>query len=197
MPKIEHLEPPSGFTQISIDRFSPYHSTPEQFGIGALTPFTSYNGLYPADAQLADIAYHFTGDYVTPLLENADLIARLRLAIGVWQNAWRKKGRPPTLRVVDQGQGDVVVTDTRQIAASPLTVMTRDQLETLILLERPHAVGALGRADREHIAFLRERNFVVEHEGVLQSVVNRPTTVMGLMALREQSAPAEALATSW
>ena len=178
MPKIEHLEPPSGFTQISLDRFSPYHNTPEQFGIGALTPFKSYNGLYPADARLADIAYHFTGDYGTPLLERPELISRIALAIGVWQNAWRAKARLPALRVIDQGSGNVVVADTRRIAASPLTVISREMLQTLVSLERPWPVANLAGADAGHIRFLRERNFVIKHEGILQSVVTRPLTVL-------------------
>ena len=192
MPKIEHLQPPSGFTQISLDRFSPYHSTPEQFGIGALTPFKSYNGLYPAHARLADIAYHFNGDYVTPLLANPDLIAKVTLAIGVWQNGWRDQQRLPVVRVIDRGSGEVAIADTRRIAASPLTVISREMLETLVFLERPQPATNLAGADAGHIQFLRERNFVIEHEAMVQSVVTRPLTIMKMIAAEAPGTPAEA-----
>ncbi|MEI9989189.1 MAG: RiPP maturation radical SAM C-methyltransferase [Rhizomicrobium sp.] len=173
MPKIEHLQPPSGLNRIIVDRFSPYHNTPEQFGIESIAPVRGYEGLYPADAPLADIAYHFTGSYSTPLLEDKDTLARLQLAIGVWKHQWSRMDRLPALRVVDNGGGDLAIADTRRVAVAGLTVLPRRMFEVLKYFERPRPSEGLDGAMANDVRFLLERHFVVEHEGLLLAVVTR------------------------
>ena len=176
LPKIEHLQPPSGLNRIIVDRFSPYHNTPGQFGIESIAPVGGYQGLYPADAPLSDIAYHFTGRYSTPLLEDKDMVARLQLAIGVWKHQWSRTDRLPALRVVDTGGGDLAIADTRRVAAAGLTVISRRMLEVLKHFERPRPLEDLDGAMAAEARFLLERHFVVAHDGLLLAVVTRPYT---------------------
>ncbi|MCM2257847.1 MAG: hypothetical protein NDJ94_19615 [Vicinamibacteria bacterium] len=63
IPALEHLQPPHEFSRLLVDRFSPYFDSRTSFGIEAVAPLRSYRGLYPRDARLADIAYHFRGRY--------------------------------------------------------------------------------------------------------------------------------------
>ena len=174
IPKIEHFQPPSGLNKIIIDRFSPYHNNPEQFGIEDVTPVAGYRGLYPADAPISDIAYHFSGRYSTPLLNDAETVAQMRLAIGVWKHQWRNGATPPTLRIVDNKSGVLAIADTRRVAKCGLTVISREVLDTLTYLERPHAVSGMPDDVALHLEFLLEHDFVAEHEGQFLTLVTRP-----------------------
>jgi hypothetical protein len=176
LPKLEHLHAPTGCSEIIIDRFSPYHTDPAQFGISAIEPFPSYRGLYPPDAPLNDIAYHFNGHYSTPLLADREFVATLRAAITRWQTLWSGSGPQPYLRAIDTGKGDVAIADTRRIAVDAMSIISRDADMALRHLERPRSRDTLPTELAAHIEELLERHFVVEHEGALLSVVTRPRT---------------------
>jgi ribosomal peptide maturation radical SAM protein 1 len=64
IPSFFHLFPPSGFSQIRLDRFSPNFTHAEMHGFTNVRPFESYNSLYdlPAD-EIARLAYFFQYDY--------------------------------------------------------------------------------------------------------------------------------------
>jgi ribosomal peptide maturation radical SAM protein 1 len=194
LPKIEHLQPPSGLNKIIIDRFSPYHNTPEQFGIENVVPVAGYTGLYPADASLSDIAYHFTGRYSTSMLEDKDTIPKLEIAIGAWKQRWRQIDRLPALRIVDDGGRQVAIADTRSIAVAGLTVISRAVYETLKHFERPQPREAVEGSLAQTVRFLLERNFLVDHEGLLLSVVTRSRNGLGRRTPRAGTKSAVAMA---
>ena len=59
LPRIAHLEPPRAIGRIRYDRFSPFHSDPERFGIH-LDPNRAYGHIYPlAPEDLVELAYFF------------------------------------------------------------------------------------------------------------------------------------------
>jgi ribosomal peptide maturation radical SAM protein 1 len=59
LPKLVHLRPPNGVSDIEFHRFSPYHSRPLEFGI-ELKPSWQYSYIYPfPEETLARIAYLF------------------------------------------------------------------------------------------------------------------------------------------
>src|SRR5262249_42314429 len=59
LPKLVHLRPPNGVSDIEFHRFSPYHSRPSEFGI-ELKPSWQYSYIYPfPEETLARIAYIF------------------------------------------------------------------------------------------------------------------------------------------
>lgn len=63
--KLHHLDPPMNFAPIRIDRFSPYHERPEDYGIENLRPHSAYARIYVGmtPSQLEGTAYIFVGDY--------------------------------------------------------------------------------------------------------------------------------------
>lgn len=81
--KLVHLRPPSGVVEIEYHRFSPYHKTPEAFGI-RLRPSPKYSLLYPLpEEELARLAYLFVradeDGRARPYID------RLRAAVLTWQ----------------------------------------------------------------------------------------------------------------
>jgi ribosomal peptide maturation radical SAM protein 1 len=172
IPAIEHLRPPAGFSALLIDRFSPYFNTPQAFGIGALAPLRSYRGLYPGDARLDDIAYHFRGRYTTALIEDVDTRRAITRAIGEWRIQWVVKAAPE-LRVAEVHDAGVVIADTRRIAEEPRVMLSHEQDEVLRLLERPRGRDGLDPAAVPIVEELLARRYLIEHEGKLLSVVVR------------------------
>jgi ribosomal peptide maturation radical SAM protein 1 len=61
---IWHLDPPTGHGPIRLDRFSPYHAAPAEFGMVGIRPMEPFVHLYPFEPeQVMDIAYYFEFDY--------------------------------------------------------------------------------------------------------------------------------------
>jgi len=170
IPALEHLEPPNHFSKLIVDRFSPYHATPEEFGITEIEPIAAYRGLFPRDARLDAIAYHFKGRYTTALLDDPDARLAMARAIGVWRLQWIARGAPE-LEIVSE-DGMPMVVDTRRIAVVAQTPLIPEWDRTLRLLERPRAPGDLN-ADSAVVEALIERGYVIAHEGLLLSVVTR------------------------
>jgi len=51
LPAIWHLDPPTGCGPIRMDRFSPYHTDPEGFGLADVRPMASFTYLYPFERR--------------------------------------------------------------------------------------------------------------------------------------------------
>lgn len=65
VPKIRHLMAPIGVSTLRFDRFSPYHVSPESFGLTGLSPYPAYAYIYRdiPGAEIANLAYYFIADY--------------------------------------------------------------------------------------------------------------------------------------
>jgi ribosomal peptide maturation radical SAM protein 1 len=172
MPRLAHLQPPTGAHRIVIDRFSPNFDESEAMGIGPIEPLRSYYALYPPEAAVTDIAYHFFGDYSTDLLRQPDVLERLKEGIAEWQRAWEHNAHP-VLQLFEAGTSTFII-DTRPIARAATTRLSADQLATLLHFERAHPRAGLDPALGATVAWLLEHNFLIEHEGKLMSVVVRP-----------------------
>ena len=63
--KMRHLTPPQGSAPVRFDRFSPYHSSPDAFGIVSLAPYPAYSYVYRGLSQemLPKLAYYFVGEF--------------------------------------------------------------------------------------------------------------------------------------
>lgn len=63
--KVRHLAPPTGVSTLRFDRFSPYHDSPETFGLRSLRPYPSYGYVYRnlAASDIGDLAYYFHTEY--------------------------------------------------------------------------------------------------------------------------------------
>ncbi len=109
LPSLYHLPPPHGCGRVRVDRFSPYFTHPDRYGIVNLRPNTAFAHVFPFPRDtLAKLAYYFdfdyadgrrVEDYVAPLLE--------RVAI------WCGLAGSVTLRMFDRGDGVLIIHDTR------------------------------------------------------------------------------------
>jgi ribosomal peptide maturation radical SAM protein 1 len=172
MPKLAHLEAPGGAHRILIDRYSPYYKDPAGLGINAVSPFETYRALYPPEVATEDVAYHFDGHYSTGLLDSPRLIERFDAAVADWRRSYHAERRP-MLQMALSREGALVL-DTRPIARTLMTRLSPGQYEALVELERPKARAAIDPALAADADWLVERDFVIEHEGKLMSVVVRP-----------------------
>ena len=59
---MHHLQPPKALFHISLDRFSPYFTRPDEYEISELRPLDAYHSGYPTESEAASCAYHFVGD---------------------------------------------------------------------------------------------------------------------------------------
>ncbi|MEK7992772.1 MAG: RiPP maturation radical SAM C-methyltransferase [Planctomycetota bacterium] len=126
IPLVDHLNPPSGLCHLSIDRFSPYHATPERHGIRAMWPERGYFDVYPADCDFDNLAYHFEGDYDTAARRDPDLVAELDAAIEHWRTLWHDEERvPPVLAVRALGEEAFLIVDTRGIRTKMFHLVDR------------------------------------------------------------------------
>jgi ribosomal peptide maturation radical SAM protein 1 len=177
MPKIAHLQPTSGAHKIVIDRFSPFFNEPEALGVGPITPYRIYRAFYPPGAVLTDIAYHFdANEYSTEFLDHPEVLVRLHAAIKQWKDAWSRDPRP-VLQLFEKGTSTFVL-DTRPIAREAVTRLSPEQDAALQHLERPRSRAAIDPQFAEAADWLVARDFVIDHEGKLMSVVVRPRTVI-------------------
>jgi ribosomal peptide maturation radical SAM protein 1 len=107
--KVRHLTAPVACGPVRFDRFSRYHSNPQQFGITKLSPHPVYELIYSGIAKedVQRLAYHFGGEYDSKQYLNlygAELISLIRV--------WREQGQGVTL--CHSGDGSTVtVFDTR------------------------------------------------------------------------------------
>ncbi len=109
VPSLTHLEPPRLFP-LWLDRFSPYHDRPADFGLEQVGPMPWYRFVYPVEpALLADLAYSFDHRYVDGRDPEA-YIEPLRRAIRAWQGGGAAAYRSLRYR---RGPGFLVVRDRR------------------------------------------------------------------------------------
>jgi ribosomal peptide maturation radical SAM protein 1 len=174
LPKLVHLPPPTGLNPIIIDRFSPYHKDHRDFGISEISPSRNYTGLYPPGAPLVDIAYQFSGRFTTPLLQDTELVAQLRQAVGEWTIRWNTGARAPRLELHRTAGGGMVVMDSRGAKRPALHPLSPSEDAALRYFERPRPAVADHGAHTDHIARLLRHDLLVAHEDVLLSVVVRP-----------------------
>jgi ribosomal peptide maturation radical SAM protein 1 len=113
MASLHHLEPPDGCGPIRVDRFSPFFTTPDAFGLCDIRPDRSYSYVYdlPAEA-LANLAYYFEHDYA----DGRDLSAYGALHEAV--AAWEADAEGSRLVYYDDGSALTVERTQRGAAAS-------------------------------------------------------------------------------
>lgn len=146
LPLIHHLEPPSGFFHLTIDRFSPYFERPEAYGIEATGPWPGYQMILPAEADINKVAYHFSGKYEAASRTNMDLVIQIEREIQKWKASWEKEVKvlgiamrtPPALRVSREADGQYILTDTRGLPATSSRYKLTRQQASAALVGRPY-----------------------------------------------------------
>ncbi len=175
---IEHLRPPQYCVPIVIDRFSPHHRDPQAFGIDSYLPYPGFAALFPPGSPVMDLAYHFIGQHSTAFMSDGDLLGAVHDAYDVWHAQWQGRVRAPVLTALDIGpDAPVVIADTRRVASARMTSISRACDDALRVLEKPRRLESLDPQVAAFVPMLLQNRFVIEHEGLLLSVVTRPRPV--------------------
>jgi ribosomal peptide maturation radical SAM protein 1 len=113
---IWHLEPPTGYGPIRLDRFSPYHAAPEAFGMENIRPMAPFSYLYPFErAEVMEIAYYFDFDYADNRTDDVYAHDAVQLA-----QAWSADTARGMLAMHEDVDGSLYLIDTRrELAAAP------------------------------------------------------------------------------
>ncbi len=171
MPRLTHLQPPSGSGPVRFDRFSPYQMTPEAFGLGQMEPLSVFSYLYPfGAARLGDIACYFE---VRQRYSNASpqTVSRLLCAIDAW-----KAANGEALQASDNGSR-LGIADTRHgqqsrfelVGADRATYILCDQIRTPgKLVQELHELGYGSFSKEDIVAFLDrlvDANLVLKSDG--------------------------------
>lgn len=189
LPLLAHLQPPSGCAPIRLDRFSPFFTRAERYGLKRIRPSPAYYYVYPfGRREIARLAYFFDFDY--PDGRNPqDYLLEVRTEINNWfivRNPEIKTEDYPRLEATCLDGGGMLVTDTRPCAPVPSVVITG--LEARVLLRCDSAQSFVGlvrffqpTADEERLrnalASLESQKLLVEmngHYGALPVFRNRP-----------------------
>jgi ribosomal peptide maturation radical SAM protein 1 len=112
IPLLAHLYPPSGVQQVRFDRYSPYFTKAEAYGL-ELTPMDFYSYIYPFTKEsITDLAYYFTdtnlsAEYLTTMIRWID---KIRQKFDVWEAKWKGNDptKPPRLHFQRDGENTVV-----------------------------------------------------------------------------------------
>ncbi len=180
IPRLVHLPPPSGVFPVRFDRFSPYFTKAESYGL-KLAPIDFYPKVYPfPPASLARLAYYFADrNPAAPYaLAVARWIERLRLAIAAWAEPWSRGEapvlcfeRPGATTIRDTRSGSAVVHEVGEAGRRLLAALARpaaeSELATLVADDPTLGGGALAA----EIAHLSERALVFEDRHKLVSLV--------------------------
>jgi ribosomal peptide maturation radical SAM protein 1 len=168
IPLLTHLHPPAGVFPIRFDRFSPYYTEAEEYGLD-LHPLDWYELTYPYPADALDrLAYYFSDhDFMAPYAMNAArMVTRLRAKVDHWKTLWAS-GSKPELRLVERG-GAAFVFDSR--SGTPLEhPLTADAKRVLDALATPKKLQNVGKelpdVDVEAEVAGLMRQGLVFHEG--------------------------------
>jgi len=107
---ITHLQPPKGFGRIWLERFSPYYTDAEAFGVRGVRPSGSYTEVYPEHVGLDRLAYFF--DYEMPDAlgkaahgtAHAPILGETARWVAHWQELWARSMQPSlTFRRIPRG----------------------------------------------------------------------------------------------
>lgn len=199
LPRLVHLPPPSGAFPVRFDRYSPYFTQTERFGLD-LAPFDFYRYIYPFEEQgLARLAYYFVDRNPAPpyAVALAKWIVRLRRAVDAWTAAWAG-GAPPSLHLaspdgalVHDSRGGAAVTHDLGVPGARLLAVlaeptTRAELPKLVDLAPPEIEAELAR--------LRALGLLLEDgERLVSLVLPRPVRPARMLArYAPTEVPAEA-----
>jgi len=145
VPLLTHLAPPAGCTALRLDRFSPFHSNPTDFGIERVRPAVAYYYVFPLGRhELARLAYFFEFDYADGR-DPKSYINRLQDEIVKWLNA---HGGPIAERPrLDASPyfGGLLIEDTRKAAVKHREVLSGMSARLYLSCDTAKSVATLAR----------------------------------------------------
>jgi ribosomal peptide maturation radical SAM protein 1 len=198
IPSLVHLPHPSGVGPFRLDRFSPFFTQSEQFGLLRVRPMPAYYYVYPLGRRaLARLAYYFDFDY-------SDDRAPLQYIGGLYrqvQNWWKHRSSAndsrPRLDAIGMEDG-LAITDTRPGIAVPETRLKGLAARLYTFCDSAQSIKAILRefaGETEEMEIIRElQNLIsgklmVEMDGQYLSLAvfrNRPAQWHGKSRVEQQ-----------
>jgi ribosomal peptide maturation radical SAM protein 1 len=188
LPLISHLQPPQEqspdplwtwrVTQIRYERYSPYHSRPQDFGLElAANRFYSY--VYPlSEGSLDDLAYFFEDRELLKFPRTGPRVDEEtrpgRRALEEWVDHWIRiywKGLPLILSMLDQEE-KLKIIDTRPCGPQRFVTLEGRQRELYLACETPQTPASIS-ADAEELDQLVERKLMLRLGGRYLSLAVR------------------------
>ncbi len=142
---IMHLQPPVGFFQLSLDRFSMYHKAPKKYAINNLRPLAAYDDVYPTWANKNKLAYYFEGDYYSEIMEDANFVQKMDDKIRQWQDQWLNQ-TIPIFHFKQLSEKTVMLIDNRFDINKPVT--------NLFPIEQAYQIAMPSRIKADHDSYL-------------------------------------------
>ncbi len=183
IPLIHHLQPPLGFAQITIDRFSPLFMEPQRFGI-RLQPARAYRYVYPfSQEDLRSLAYWFSHDSAAVTLAAPAYAKSSYQAHLIWRRFHSRAElsydyrTPDSISIVDSrgaGSGDrtLDLLETRVFETLDQKQTLRGVMERLSeVLAAPPAEAAVGAV----IERFRDWHYIYEEDGKMLALATRRT----------------------
>jgi hypothetical protein len=168
VPRLHHLQPPGAVGQLRLDRFSPFHTRPEELGLELLDALPFYYHLYDAPpAAVRDLAYYFAYRHADGR-DPTSYIGPVKRAVSYWRGLWHERRPRLTYR---RGPGFLVIDDERAGSGPPArTTLGAAEAELYLLCDAgvsvPHLVDEL--ALRSPTADAPSEAWVVDAVGVLE-----------------------------
>lgn len=144
IPSLTHLEPPS-LTEVTVYRFSPYHTTPRELGLEVTGPAPFYEAVYPVAAELREaIAYFFDHRHLDGR-EPHRYVAPVADAVQTWRRG--RDGARGSLRY-RRGPGFLEIRDARPGRPPTHVALGEDESRIYLACEDgatvPEVMRALG-----------------------------------------------------
>ena len=188
--RIMHLQPPSGLSRLSIDRFSPYFDRADRYGITDVQPMPSYAAVLPPGADVERIAYHFTASYATAGHDDTAWIAALDGEVERWLKLWTDDDAvTPTLAVAELGDDAFLLIDTRGLPGA-------DEVQFLSEAETAVVLSGAPPAERQAVQWALDRELLVDLDGWLVPLATAPRDLLARFQAprNERRAPCSAVA---
>ncbi len=191
LPLVTHLRPPKGVAAIHFDRFSPYHTHAEEYGL-KLEPVDFYSLCFPFPKDsIGNLAYFFTDtNYEAPhFVELAKWMGPMTQRVLDWRHRWALSGRdmwedidpdaPVPKLVLSRAGGTSRLVDSRteEVHEYELSEAQADLVEYLDFERNEAAVRTFcesaGLDADEQLALCDERRLLWREDGKLLSLVIR------------------------
>jgi hypothetical protein len=157
---IHHLQPPNAASVLYLERFSPYHMTPEEWGLTGIRAAKAYAYVYPhAKESVDNLAFFFDCDFFSKK-EGGAAFAKLQKMVARWK--WAHES---SHLVAIPRQGALWILDTRECRT-----------------RRLHKLTGLRREVYEHLFKARGLRKVVQHFQGRATPDEVTTLLQGLVA---------------
>jgi ribosomal peptide maturation radical SAM protein 1 len=145
VPLLTHLMPPTGCSPVRLDRFSPFHTNPSNFGFERVRPANAYYYVFPLERrELSRLAYFFEFDYADGRNPNSYL-NHLNEEISKWWNAQTDANHDkPRLDARPHADG-LLIEDTRSIAMQHRNVLSGISAQLYLACDTARNIATLAR----------------------------------------------------